>query len=64
MIGVYAPTAPREEHVNDQFYEQLEEAMGVAGRRGPMYVMGDWNANAAERRAGEEEVVGSTVPNK
>ena len=38
--------------------------MEVAGRRGPMYVMGDWNAKNDERMEGEEEIIGNRVLGK
>ena len=44
VIQVYAPTTDAKEAEADQFYEDLEDFLEVAPKRGVLFIPGNWNA--------------------
>ena len=49
LICVYAPTLTAEEHIKDQFYEELDKALRSVNGRDKIILMGDFNARVGRR---------------
>ena len=49
LICAYAPTLTAEEHINDQFYEELDEALRSVNARDKIILLGDFNARVGRR---------------
>ena len=44
VIQVYAPTSNAEEAEVEQFYEDLQELLGLTPKKDVLFIIGDWNA--------------------
>ena len=49
LICAYAPTLTADEHVKDQFYEELDEALRSVNARDKLVLLGDFNARVGRR---------------
>eukprot|EP00975_Prorocentrum_lima_P050164 10503707-Prorocentrum_lima.AAC.1 len=50
IVSVYAPTAAASTQEKDHFYDTLSEVVDKWRNRGPVYIMGDWNARIQQCR--------------
>ena len=57
IVGAYAPTEVSEEHIKDQFYEQLEEVLSQVARDQKIILLGDFNANINPQDCCSNELV-------
>ena len=53
VIGAYAPTSNAEEA--EQFYEDLQDLLGLMPKKDVLFIIGDWNA-----KIGSQEIPGVT----
>ena len=44
VIQVYAPTGNTEEAEVEQFYENLQDLLGIKPKKDVLFIIGDWNA--------------------
>ena len=49
LICAYAPTLTAEEHIKDNFYEELDEALRSVNARDKIILLGDFNARVGRR---------------
>ena len=50
-IQAYAPTSSAEEAEVEQFYEDLQDLLGLTPKKDVLFIIGDWNA-----KVGTEEI--------
>lgn len=55
LITAYAPQAMRPEEEKETFYQQLDDAFKGASKKGPTWVLGDFNARVQEKVFAEDE---------
>ena len=55
VIQVYAPISNSEEAEVEQFYEDLQDLLELASKKGVLFIIGDWNA-----KVGSQEIPGVT----
>ena len=55
VIQVYAPTSNAEEAEVEQFYEDLQDLLGLTPKKDVLFIIGDWNA-----KIGSQETPGVT----
>ena len=55
VIQVYAPISNSEEAEVEQFYEDLQDLLELASKKGVLFIIGDWNA-----KVGSQETPGVT----
>ena len=55
VIQVYAPTSNAEEAEVEQFYEDLQDLLGLTPIKDVLFIEGDWNA-----KVGSQEIPGMT----
>ena len=55
MTKVYAPTSNAEEAEAEQFYEDLQDLLGLMPKKDVLFIIGDWNA-----KIGSQEIPGVT----
>ena len=55
VIQVYAPTSNAEEAEVKQFYEELQDLLGLIPKEDVLFIVGDWNA-----KVGSQETPGVT----
>ena len=55
VIQVYAPISNSEEAEVEQFYEDLQDLLELASKKGVLFITGDWNA-----KVGSQEIPGVT----
>ena len=55
VIQVYAPTSNAEEAALEQFYEDLQDLLGLTPKKDVLFIMGDWNV-----KVGSQETPGVT----
>ena len=55
VIQLYAPTSSAEEAEVEQFYEDLQDLLELASKKGVLFIIGDWNA-----KVGSQEIPGVT----
>ena len=55
VIQVYAPTSNAEEAEVEQFYEDLQDLLGLTPIKDVLFILGDWNA-----KVGSQEIPGMT----
>ena len=55
MRQVYAPTSNTEEAEIEQFYEDLQDLLGLTPQKDVLFIIGDWNA-----KLGRQEIPGVT----
>ena len=55
VIQVYAPTSNAEEAALEQFYEDLQDLLGLTPKKDVLFIIGDWNA-----KVGSQETPGVT----
>ena len=55
VIQVYAPTSNAEEAEVEQFYEDLQDLLGLTPIKDVLFILGDWNA-----KVGSQEIPGVT----
>ena len=55
VIQVYAPTSNAEEAEVEQFYEDLQDLLGLTPKKDVLFIIGDWNA-----KVGSQETPGVT----
>ena len=55
VILVYAPTSNAEEAEVEQFYEDLQDLLGLTPKKDVLFIIGDWNT-----RVGSQEIPGVT----
>ena len=55
VIQVYTPTGNAEEAEVEQFYEDLQDLLELASKKGVLLITGDWNA-----KVGSQEIPGVT----
>ena len=55
VIQVYAPTSNAEEAEVGQFYEDLQDLLGLTPKKDVIFIIGDWNA-----KVGSQETPGLT----
>ena len=55
VIQVYAPTSNAEETEVEQFYEALQDLLGLTPQNDVLFIIGDWNA-----KVGSQETPGVT----
>ena len=55
VIQAYAPTSNAEEAEVKQFYEDLQDLLGLTPKEDVLFIIGDWNA-----KAGSQEIPGLT----
>ena len=55
VIQVYAPTSNTEEAEVEQFYEDLQDLLGLTPKEDVLFILGDWNA-----KVGSQEKSGVT----
>ena len=55
VIQVYAPTGNAEEAEVEQFYEDLQDLLGLTPKKDVLFIIGDWNA-----KGGSQETLGVT----
>ena len=55
VIQVYDPTSNAEEAEVEQFYEDLQDLLGLTPKKDVLFIIGDWNA-----KIGSEEIPGVT----
>ena len=55
VIQVYAPTGNAEETEVEQFYEDLQDLLGLTPKKDVLFIIGDWNA-----KVGSQETPGVT----
>ena len=55
VIQVYSPTNNAEEAEVEQFYEDLQELLGLTPKKDVLFITGDWNA-----KVGSQETPGVT----
>ena len=53
IIQVYAPTGNTEETEVEQFYEDLQDLLGLTLKKDVLFMIGDWNA-----KVGSQEIPG------
>jgi len=60
LIQVYAPTSTSDEKENKKFYKDLKDTYDKAKHNlnNPILIMGDFNSQIGERKAGEEGILG------
>eukprot|EP00975_Prorocentrum_lima_P054848 11497894-Prorocentrum_lima.AAC.1 len=61
FLGVYAPTAQRSEGEKERFYEELQTLTHRFARRGPTFILGDFNARLQTRLEEEHDMIGPHV---
>ena len=44
VIQIYAPTSNAEEAEVEQFYENLQDLLGIKPKKDVLFIIGDWNA--------------------
>ena len=54
-IQVYAPTTNAKEPEVEQFYEDLQDLLGLTSPEDVLFIIGDWNA-----KVGSQEIPGVT----
>ena len=54
-IQAYAPTSSAEEAEVEQFYEDLQDLLGLTPKKDVLFIIGDWNA-----KVGSQEIPGVT----
>ena len=54
-IQAYAPTSSAEEAEVEQFYEDLQDLLGLTPKKDVLFIMGDWNV-----KVGSQETPGVT----
>ena len=55
IVNVYAPQSGRPEEEKEQFYQQLKEVLSKTNKKGPILIIGDFNARLQEPEDEEEE---------
>ena len=55
LLYIYAPQSHRPEEEKDQFYTQLSSIISKTNKKGPLIVMGDFNARLQEPDDEEEQ---------
>ena len=55
VIQVYSPTSNAEEAEVEQFYEDLQDLLGLTPQKDVLFIIGDWNA-----KVGSQETPGVT----
>ena len=55
VIQVYDPTSNAEEAEVEQFYEDLQDLLGLTPKTDVLFIIGDWNAKVAS-----QEITGVT----
>ena len=55
VIQVHAPTSNAEETEVEQFYEDLQDLLGLTPKEDVLFILGDWNA-----KVGSQETPGVT----
>ena len=55
VIQLYAPTSNAEEAEVEQFYEDLQDLLGLMPKKDVLFIIGDWNA-----KIGSQEIPGVT----
>ena len=55
VIQIYAPTSNAEETEVEQFYEDLQDFLGLTHKKDAIFTIGDWNA-----KVGSQEIPGVT----
>ena len=55
VIQAYAPTSNTEEAEVEQFYEDLQDLLGLTPQKDILFIIGDWNA-----KVGSQETPGVT----
>ena len=55
VIQVYALTSNAEEAEVEQFYEDLQDLLGLTPKKDVLFILGDWNA-----KVGSQEIPGLT----
>ena len=55
VIQVYVPTSNSEEAEVEQFYEDLQDLLGLTSKKDVLFIIGDWNA-----KVGSQETPGVT----
>ena len=55
VIQVYDPTSNAEEAEVEQFYEDLQDLLGLTPKKDVLFIIGDWNAKVAS-----QEITGVT----
>ena len=55
VIQVYSPTSNAEEAEVEQFYEDLQDLLGLAPQRNVLFIIGGWNT-----KVGSQEISGVT----
>ena len=49
VILVYAPTSNAEEAEVGQFYEDLQDLLGLTPKKDVIFIIGDWNAKVGSQ---------------
>ena len=50
VIQVYAPTSNAEEAEVEQFYEDLQDFLGLTPKKDVLFIIGDWNAKVGSQK--------------
>ena len=50
IIQDYAPTNNTEEAEVEQFYEDLQDLLGLTPKKDVLFIIGDWNAKVGSRK--------------
>ena len=50
VIQVYAPTSNTGEAEVEQFYEDLQDLLGLTPKRDVLFMIGDWNAKVGSQK--------------
>eukprot|EP00975_Prorocentrum_lima_P009955 2119790-Prorocentrum_lima.AAC.1 len=58
IISAYAPTASSSDQAKDTFYAKLQRTYQAMSRRGPTYILGDFNTRLKGRFAPTEAMIG------
>ena len=65
VIQVYAPTSNAEEAEVEQFYEDLQDFLGLTPKKDVLFIIGDWNAEVGSKEtAGIKDKFGLEVWNE
>ena len=49
VIQVYVPTSNSEEAEVEQFYEDLQDLLGLTSKKDVLFIIGDWNAKVGSQ---------------
>ena len=57
LINIYMPQAKRTEKYKEDVYKKLDEITSKTKGKGPLYILGDWNARMQKQQNKEERKV-------